>query len=668
MVDYIYLLETRLSPAQQRAIGTIRAVAGENDATLFLTGGAVRDLTGGGSIRDIDLTVQGEAPKLKTALELAGAVVSGDHGPAQKLFLTFPGGVRVEVASAMSVTYPKPGRPVYESATLADDLRSRDFTANAMAISLNEGSFGLLIDPLNGVADIENRELRLVSNYGFIEEPSRLIRAARLCSRLGWHMEERTRQRYESAKEEGYISALDAWHRGYELEEIFHEDDPVRVLRALDSEGWMQTLSPALSSSKANQAALQDLAERQGLLQTQGILAHSAALAFPLVTAKLSAGDVAALKQSFVRPGFVREIDQLDARTREFGTRFASKEAALPSLAWKMLHAAEPDLVLSLSHGSKVSAVQSRLKTFLSDSPAARQKIPYTLLQEMRITPDLSDYEPLIDKLFFELMDGNLSTPEEMKAFLEPYSPPAPPPLISLRRARAKKESRPSRAKGKKATEPESLPTTVTQEEEADSVAAGLVAPGTLTGPDRGPEPTAHVPLEGKVAPEPVVTKERSKKVDTPAPLAKAKPASLPAASKPEPTPVKVATKASPTRRPAAPPVAAGKTKAAAKPVKSAPPAKAQPAKKQPGKAPAPAAKKTVSVKKASTKSSSANKAGAAKRSTATPKSSAKKQLPVKKAAPAKDKSAVKKTPGKSAPAKSSAAKKVAGKKTAGRR
>jgi len=89
-------------------------------------------------------------------------------------------GVRLEVGSTLSATYPKPGKPVYKAATILDDLRRRDFTANAMALSLNDGSYGLLMDLLNGVADIENRELRLVSNYGFIEDPVRMIRAARL--------------------------------------------------------------------------------------------------------------------------------------------------------------------------------------------------------------------------------------------------------------------------------------------------------------------------------------------------------------------------------------------------------------------------------------------------------------------------------------------------------
>lgn len=500
MADYIYLLETRLTRAQQKAIATIRSVAREHEYTIFLTGGAVRDMTGGGSIRDLDLTVQGEATALRSALEATGAEVYGEDTAARKLFLQLAGGVRVELSSAVSVSYPKPGQPQYTPATLTEDLRSRDFTANAMAVSLNEGSYGLLMDPLNGVADIENRELRLVSNYGFIEDPSRLLRAARLSARLGWQLEERTRQRYDTAKEEGYISALSQQNRGYELEEIFHEEDPVRVLRALEAEGWLPALSTTLSAAKANTAALNEVAERQGQLQTQGLFAQSASLTFPLVTAKMTPAEVGELKQAFVRPGFVREIEELDSKTREFATQLGGKEAAAPSAAWRILHAAEPNLVLALSYTSKSAALQGRLKTFLNDSPTARQRIPYAAMQEMRITPDLPGYDDLIERLVFELMDNKLSTTEEVKAFLEPFSPPAPPPPINLRRARAKKEARPSRAK-KKAV-PDALPAAAA-EEEAEGVALGLMEPGTLTGADRGPEPTPRVPLVGKVSPKP---------------------------------------------------------------------------------------------------------------------------------------------------------------------
>ncbi len=122
----------------------------------------------------------------------------------------------MEIGSTLSVTYPKPGKPVVKPANILEDLRRRDFTANAMALSLNQGSYGLLMDPLNGVADIENRELRLVSNYGFIEDPVRMIRAARFMARLGWVMEERTAARYETGKQEEYIAALGSFQKHYE--------------------------------------------------------------------------------------------------------------------------------------------------------------------------------------------------------------------------------------------------------------------------------------------------------------------------------------------------------------------------------------------------------------------------------------------------------------------
>src|SRR6201992_2976435 len=257
MADYIYLLENRLSAAQQAALLTIRHVSRAKGLTVFLVGGAVRDMTSGSPVRDLDVVVQGNALKLKKDIEKAGGVISGENEVSQAVFVRFPGGVRVEIGSTLSVNYPKPGKPVVKPANILDDLRRRDFTANAMALSLNDGSYGLLMDPLNGVADIENRELRLVSNYGFIEDPLRMIRAARLMARLSWQMDERTQARYETGKQEGYISAMDEFHRGYETEEIFHEEDPLRVLTKLETEGWVKHLFPALSSAKANVAELE---------------------------------------------------------------------------------------------------------------------------------------------------------------------------------------------------------------------------------------------------------------------------------------------------------------------------------------------------------------------------------------------------------------------------
>ena len=451
MADYIYLLETRLSKAQQAALASVRNVARDHDVTLFLVGGAIRDLISGAPVRDLDVAVQTNALKLKGGLEKAGGEISAESQPMQRLHLLWPGGVRMEVASTVSVTFPKPGRVVATAANILDDLRRRDFTANAMALSLNEGSYGLLMDPLNGVADIENRELRLVSNYGFIEDPVRLIRAARLMARLGWRLDEKTQTRYDNAREENSIAAMQGTERAYELEELFHEEDPLRVMRRLEEDGWLKQLSPVLSVGKANAPELARLRDTQMLLQEQGVLADAAAANYPLLTSKLSAKDAQAIKDSFPRRGFQRAIDGLEGKAKEFTAQLLSKQAAPPSQAYRLITSASPTVVLWSAFSSKSAAVQAKFRSFSNEWPQSRQRIPYLLMQELRITPDLPDYESLIEKTSFALMDGLLETPEALKAFLEPYSPPAPPPPVSLRRARVakgpKKEARPSRAR-----------------------------------------------------------------------------------------------------------------------------------------------------------------------------------------------------------------------------
>ena len=567
--------------------------------TVFLVGGAVRDLTSGSPIRDLDFAVQGNATKLKKELHKAGGVLIGEDEPTQTLYLTFPGGVRLEVGSTLSVTYPKPGKPVYKPAPILDDLHRRDFTANAMALSLNDGSFGLLMDPLNGVADIENRELRLVSNYGFIEDPARMIRAARFGVRLGWQMEEKTRQRYENAKAENAIAALSTTLHNYELEEVFHEEDPLRVLKRLEAEGWAKVLFPAWTSAKVNEAELDKLRDTIGQLESMGIYPDPSAAYFPLLTAKLAPKDVAALTKSFARPGFAEQIPALETDTKEFATLFTSKAAAAPSDAWKMLFAAKPEAVLWLAHTTKSAPLKARFDSFFKDWSQARLKIPYQLMQEMRITPALPGYNELVDTLFFAVMDGKLDTPEAARAFLEPYSPPAPPPPVNVRRRAVKREA--------KAAKPRSKKGAAEAAEEIDLAAVdGAETPESAPG-----EIAAKAKASGKAA-------APAKKVEPVAKAAAVGKNTLPAAK-----PVGAAKKAAPIAKHTAVPVA----KHAAVPVKAAAKAVAKPAAKKA----APVAKKSAPAAKHAAKPM-AKKAVAKK----VAKPVAKKVMAKKAAAPAK--------------------------------
>ncbi len=448
MPEYTYLLENRLTLPQQHAFKQVREAAREAGMTIFLAGGAVRDLTTGSSVRNFDFVVQGNALALEQALAARGGELWGTHEPTRTLSFWFPGSVRVQVASARSEEYPKPGKPVYHFGTIVDDLRRRDFTANAMALSLNEGSYGLLLDPLNGVADIEARLLRLASNYGFIEDPSRLVRAVRLTTRLGWQMDEKTATRYANAKESEAIKALSSHLRGYELEKIASEEDALVILKALESEGWMEHLMAAWTSAKADTMGIESLRRNWIQLLMQGVTADLAAAHLELLTAKMVPAEIAALKKCIVHPGLLRQWETLDDRAKEFGRALTGKAAAAPSATWKLLTTEPAEPILWLAHTRKPGAVDTKFKNFFTVWPEFKKKVPAPLMLEMRITPELPGYAELLEQLFYQLIDGNLETDEQMRAFLEPYSPPAPPPPPTIRRSRAKK----SESKSKRRT------------------------------------------------------------------------------------------------------------------------------------------------------------------------------------------------------------------------
>jgi tRNA nucleotidyltransferase (CCA-adding enzyme) len=441
MPDYIYLLEHRLSASQQSALRTIRDLARESQMTVFLAGDAVRDLTCGNPVRGLEVVVHGNPFDFKSAALAAGAQIWGEDEPSRVLYLCFPGMVRLDVSAARRTEYPKPGQPVHNWASIQEDLRGRDFTVNAMAVSLNEGSYGLLMDPTNGVADIEARLLRLVSNYGFLDNPARLIRATRYKAKLAFELEERTQTRYDNAKGDDVIVYLSDHERGAELEQIAHEDEPIKVMQALEAEGWMQQLFPAWSSSKADVEKLKGLHDLSIELQVQGVHPEISAAQMQLLTAKLAQKDQAQLKKMLLRPGFVEEWNRLDAHAAEFAKALLSKESATPSAGFTLFTTYAPEAVLWLGFTSKQASIREKYDNFLKVWPQARQRIPFALMQEMRITPEVPGYTDLVKSIFLQLIDGGLTNNDEIRALLEPHSPPAPPPPVTIKRTRAKKSA-----------------------------------------------------------------------------------------------------------------------------------------------------------------------------------------------------------------------------------
>ncbi|MGA3161635.1 MAG: CCA tRNA nucleotidyltransferase [Terracidiphilus sp.] len=618
MPDYIYLLENRLSADQQSALRQVREAAREAGTILFLTGDAVRDLTSGHAVRDLEFTLHGNALKLKKTMVKLGGKVWGEDEDSRTLYLCFPGTVRVDLVSAHRVEIPKPGKIIHVPASIQEDLRRRDFTVNAMALSLNEGSFGLLMDPMNGAADIEFRTLRLVSNYGFLEEPSLLIRATRYKARLGWEMDPKTQARYLNAREEGVIERLSAQARRRELEQIGHEEEGLKVLQALETEGWMKVLYPVWTSYKADEAGLNALHELAVELLMQGVHADMSAAQMRLLTARLSGREISALKKQMLRPGFVVEWSDLDSMAAGFAKVLLAKQNATPSNCFKLFMSYDPEAILWLGFTTKDTAIKERFNLFLKVWPELRQRIPYALMQELRITAELPAYGEIVQTVFLQLIDGKLATPEEARAFLEPYSPPAPPPQVTIKRPRVKRSSD-VKLKGDSFDEEseEHLEEHLEEEEDLDDISGaeddvldlGLALPKIELDVDLTEESEASAGEDDeeveegteKLVSKPNLLKGASKPLAKPKPEKAKKPQSAPSAKaqpKQESKPTSAKAAPTPARKPLQPGKPAAK-KAQAKPtVKAKVLKKAKAASRPPAKTKAKASKSAPAKKK----------------------------------------------------------------------
>jgi tRNA nucleotidyltransferase (CCA-adding enzyme) len=152
---------------------------------VYLVGGAVRDLLLGRESFDVDLAVEGDA--IEFARGLGGEVTA--HGRFGTAVVRFPDGRQLDVVTCRRETYAAPAAlPDVEPGTIEDDLARRDFTVNAMAASLGS-DFGWIRDPHGGRADLETKVIRVLHPGSFTDDPTRIFRAVRYETRLGFRMD-----------------------------------------------------------------------------------------------------------------------------------------------------------------------------------------------------------------------------------------------------------------------------------------------------------------------------------------------------------------------------------------------------------------------------------------------------------------------------------------------
>ena len=238
-------LETVLDRAPSALFDALRQSAGEAGWPVYLVGGPLRDALLRRPVRDLDFSVEGDAPALAAALaEKTGARLT-TH-PRFGTATVELDGAQLDLVTARREEYPRPGAlPVVTAGSMADDLARRDFSINAMAFPISRSESGLL-DPHGGLADLAGGLVRVLHPASFVDDPTRMFRAVRYARRLGFTVEPDTLAGLNQAVSAGALVTVSGDRLRHELERIFAEDRPAEALEAAAELGVLSGIHPAL--------------------------------------------------------------------------------------------------------------------------------------------------------------------------------------------------------------------------------------------------------------------------------------------------------------------------------------------------------------------------------------------------------------------------------------
>lgn len=431
MSDYMFILESHLSAEQNAVLNAVQSAAAEANVSLFLTGGAMRDMLSGFPIRDLDFTVEGNAAKLaRDIVKKAEAEVIATDDHRKSVELRFPSGVHCELSMARQEKYGKPGaRPTVKAATIHEDLRGRDFTMNAIALSLNRASRGLMIDPTNGAADIERKEIRACSNFGLYDDPVRMLRLLRFKARMDYGIDEKTMNQYRNAREAGMEKHIQPRALFAELRQVALETNPDEVLKQLEDEGLLSLFSPALSGAKVNRATFQKLAKGRAMIPFGADFPVDwYALTLWCLTKLLSPKERATLASNTeMTKAETDPWQKLEARAKKLETTLQSAKLSKGSLVYHALKSANGEEILLLFLTSTQRMVQDRIKNFFTKYLPLAMDVTDAEVQEVSgLEPSHAKFAKAKEDRINAYLDGRVRKPAPPP---EPEPAPEPAPM-----------------------------------------------------------------------------------------------------------------------------------------------------------------------------------------------------------------------------------------------
>jgi tRNA nucleotidyltransferase (CCA-adding enzyme) len=483
MPDYMFQLESRLSPEQRAAMVRVQELAAESEANVYLVGGAVRDVISGMPIRDLDFTIEGNPARIIRELEKGGAKVIAEDESLRSAEMILSGDVDASISAAREEVYARPGsKPETRFSTIMEDLRRRDFSINAIAISLNPNSRGLLLDPTNGLADLERREIRALSIHSFTNQPVRLLRALRYEARMGFKMETRTRDWFNLAMERKLHESISQEGAGSEFRQAAREEKPGAVLKAWESHGLLEMVSPVLAKRHPDYDAINRILRVREDLLSAGLRPRLFAPATLAILGRLKEGErKSVLGRASLPASEMRAILEVEPEAAKVVKILSGPKTAAAKEAYVFLEKAPLDLLAYILAELSNSKAVSKIRTYLTKWRPLRQALP-GVANELELLG--MERGPKFDKVvedFFQLqLLGRARKPEDHAKILRK--------LAGIKEQPKKPEEKKKPEKSKKKGEP--APKQIANQA---SPAANAKAPAAKPAPKPEPPPAAKI-------------------------------------------------------------------------------------------------------------------------------------------------------------------------------
>lgn len=401
-------------------------MASRQGDSLFVVGGFVRDLLLGNPTLDIDLVVEGDAIRLaKHLAERYGGRVRSHRrfGTAKWLLANSQlADLKSQISSLDFVTariefYERPSAlPEIERSSIRQDLHRRDFTINTLAIQLDPDSYGELLDFYGGESDLQQGLIRVLHSLSFVEDPTRMLRAARLEQRLGFQLEARTEELLRNALD--LLNTVSGERIYHELQLIFREPEPEHALLRLDDLGILRQIQPGLRAD--DWLASRIVQMRTGLASSPWAIIKPLDIHFlGLLTFRLSREELDQLldrlriraEDSFI----LRQIETLKALLPQLS------QPRRPSQLYRMLQPLPEHTLLIGWLAFEDEVARAQLAQFQRELRGVEPIIDGHYLQEEFDLPPGPIYREILDRVRAGRLDGQVITLADEHALVEQW-------------------------------------------------------------------------------------------------------------------------------------------------------------------------------------------------------------------------------------------------------